>query len=246
MEKVILIVHGMRKGALNQTLTHFVTQLFENEAVDYELAFLESETVHLEAVIDMQVKAGATVVYLMPLLLFSASHYYEDIVNGKQIWEKRYPHVTFRLAQPLGTHPKMIDWVAQQIAHHQEQLTPKTCVIILAHGSHRYTQPAQALAIMARQLSTPDRPCYPCMVYGTYQYEQVLTEIAQQWDQLLIIPYFFYDGFLVQRTQQRILSLALPCTLTFTSAMNFHPVLKEVIFSRLVACKGGVECTRSS
>ena len=38
MEKVILIVHGMRKGELNQKLIQFVDQLFEGDKLDYDIA----------------------------------------------------------------------------------------------------------------------------------------------------------------------------------------------------------------
>lgn len=246
MRKVILVVHGMRKGRLNGDLTQFIAQLFEEEAIDYELAFLESEIADLESVIATQMNAGVHTIDLVPLLLFSASHYYEDIVEKLKTWELMYPQATFHLAEPLGTHPKMKDWVAHQMTRNLASNETGTAVVVLAHGSARYEAPAQALAQITEALSTVQCPCYPCMVYGTYHYEDVLTELAQQWSHLVIIPYFFYDGYLVQRTKQRIASLALPCSVTFTPAMNFHPILKAVILSRLEACKGGVPCTQFS
>ncbi|HGH0855039.1 TPA: sirohydrochlorin chelatase, partial [Staphylococcus pseudintermedius] len=115
LRKVIFVVHGMRKGQLNEALTQFVAQLFEAEQMDYAMAFLESETASLPTVIEDQVTQGVTELYLVPLLLFSASHYYEDIADSLEGWRQLYPQTTFYLAQPLGTHPKMKNWVASQI-----------------------------------------------------------------------------------------------------------------------------------
>lgn len=246
LRKVIFVVHGMRKGQLNETLTQFVAQLFESEQLDYEIAFLESDTANLPTVIENQVELGATELILVPLLLFSASHYYEDIVNGLEDWRQIYPQTTFQLAEPLGTHPKMKAWVADQIERYLNDISEDAVVVVLAHGSARFNEPDHALEAIANQLSTVSRPCYPCMVYGKLNYEKTLVKLAEQWQKLLIIPYFFYDGYLVQRTKQRILMLDLPCEVTFTTAINFHPVLKEVIVHRLEACMGGATCILSS
>ncbi|UAR97283.2 sirohydrochlorin chelatase [Staphylococcus pseudintermedius] len=246
LRKVIFVVHGMRKGQLNETLTQFVAQLFEAEQMDYAMAFLESETASLPTVIEDQVTQGVTELYLVPLLLFSASHYYEDIADSLEGWRQLYPQTTFYLAQPLGTHPKMKNWVASQIARYLDETVKDTAVVVLAHGSARFNEPDIALETIANQLSTATRPCYPCMVYGKLNYEKILAELAQQWPKLLIIPYFFYDGYLVRRTKQRIGALDLPCDVTFTTAINFHPVLKEVILNRLEACGGMTPCILSS
>lgn len=246
LRKVIFVVHGMRKGQLNETLTQFVAQLFETEQIDYEIAFLESETASLPTVIEDQVNQGATALFLVPLLLFSASHYYEDIVESLEDWRQLYPQTAFHLAQPLGTHLKMKNWVAAQIARYLDDTAKDTAVVVLAHGSARFNEPDIALEAIVNELSTTTRPCYPCMVYGKLNYEKILAELAQQWSKLLIIPYFFYDGYLVQRTKQRIGALDLPCDVTFTTAINFHPVLKEVIVHRLEACGGVTPCILSS
>ncbi len=39
MRKTILVVHGMRKGKLNETLLNFIHQTFNSDEIDYEVAF---------------------------------------------------------------------------------------------------------------------------------------------------------------------------------------------------------------
>lgn len=55
MRKTILVVHGMRKGKLNETLLNFIHQTFNSDEIDYEVAFLESEEILLDEVIQQTV-----------------------------------------------------------------------------------------------------------------------------------------------------------------------------------------------
>ncbi|MCQ9303454.1 CbiX/SirB N-terminal domain-containing protein [Mammaliicoccus sciuri] len=107
MRKTILVVHGMRKGKLNETLLNFIHQTFNSDEIDYEVAFLESEEILLDEVIQQTVDAGYSRIHLVPLLLFTASHYYEDIEALYESFKENNPNVQFILSKPLGTHPIM-------------------------------------------------------------------------------------------------------------------------------------------
>ncbi|PTF76456.1 sirohydrochlorin ferrochelatase [Staphylococcus chromogenes] len=237
MRKTILVVHGMRKGKLNETLLHFIDQTFEDIDVDYEVAFLESETIQLDEVIQKTVNAGYTRIHLVPLLLFTASHYYEDIEAIYHDFQQQNPNVQFVLANPLGTHPKMADWVADQMQAYQNDIDKGTGIVILAHGNARFNEPDLALTEICDKLSTVEHPCYPSMVYGELEFTKTLPKIAKKHPKLLIIPFFFYDGYLVNKTKQRIEVLNLRNTFIFTTAINFHPVLKEIVQIRIAECE---------
>lgn len=246
MEKVILIVHGMRKGELNQKLIQFVDQLFEGDKLNYDIAFLESETKDLNTTLTKHIRQGADTLYLVPLLLFSASHYYEDIVVALEKWQAQYPNIAFHLTKPLGTHPKMETWARYRIEEMERTSGQNVGVVLLAHGSERFNEPDLALTRIANQLSTAHETCYPSMVYGALDFKTRLLQIAQQHDSLCIVPFFLFDGFLVQRTKAQIRMMQLPCEVKFTNAINFHPILKEIILSRLFECRGGVPCIQYS
>ena len=237
MRKTILVVHGMRKGKLNETLLHFIDQTFEGVDVNYEVAFLESETMQLDKVIHQTIDAGYTRIHLVPLLLFTASHYYEDIEAIYNDFQQRNPKVQFVLAYPLGTHPKMADWVAYQIKDYQSEINQETGIVVLAHGNARFNEPDIALTEICDKLSTTEQPCYPSMVYGELEFTKTLPTIAKRHQKLLIIPFFFYDGYLVNKTKQRIEALNLPNTLIYTTAINFHVVLKEIVQIRIAECE---------
>ncbi|MCS4486135.1 sirohydrochlorin chelatase [Staphylococcus americanisciuri] len=237
MQKTILIVHGMRKGKLNELLEDFIYALFDETQIDYDVAFLESEARSLETVVATTVRQGYRVVNLVPLLLFTASHYYEDIADQVQMWKTQYAQVHFLLAEPLGTHPAMADWVSHQMARYAHEIDDATGVVILAHGNARFNEPDIALTYLAQQQTSEQLQCYPSMVYGKLNFQETLPPLAAKYQKLLIVPFFFYDGYLVNKTKRQIEELNLPVEITYTTAINFDPVLKNIILARIAACE---------
>lgn len=237
MRKTILVVHGMRSGKLNETLLEFIHQTFDDVTSHYEVAFLESKDITLEAVIQRAIDSEYTRFHLVPLLLFTASHYYEDIKVLYKSFRQSNPDVQFVLSQPLGTHPKMKDWVATQIETYKDDIDDNTGIVVLAHGNARFDEPDVALTTICKSLSSPYQHCYPSMVYGALQFKKTLPEIAKRHHKLLIIPYFFYDGYLVNKTKRQIEALALPNHITYSTAINFHPILKEIVQMRITECE---------
>ncbi|UXR69400.1 MULTISPECIES: sirohydrochlorin chelatase [unclassified Staphylococcus] len=237
MQKTILIVHGMRKGKLNEILEQFVHDLFDHTSIDYDVAFLESEERSLETVVAATVRQGYQAVNLVPLLLFTASHYYEDIADQMKVWTDQYPQVQFMLAEPLGTHPAMTEWISKQLSRYEHEIDHTTGVVILAHGNARFDEPDVALTRLAKQHSNDQFQCYPSMVYGKLKFKNTLLPLAEQYDKLLIIPFFFYDGYLVNKTKRRISEMMLPTEIVYTTAINFDPVLKTIILARIASCE---------
>ncbi|REB90477.1 hypothetical protein DV965_16490 [Staphylococcus pseudintermedius] len=71
----------------------------------------------------------------------------------------------------------------------------ETAVGVVAKGKERYNEANIALETIENQLETETRTCYPCMVYGKFNYEKILAELTHQWQKQRIIPYVFDDGY---------------------------------------------------
>lgn len=233
LQKVILVIHGMRSGKLNETLLHFTKRLFKETDLDYDIAFLESKTKTLSDCIRHNVQNGYQQIQMIPLLLLTASHYFEDIIAIRDEWQSNHPEIEIQIAQPLGTHPAMKDWISEKIENCSSQINDKTAIVILAHGNKRFEEPDIALTQITQELTAQYHACFPAMVYGSLNFKQILPPLAQAYKRLIIIPYFFYDGFLVNRTKQQISEMHLDCEIHFTPAIHFHPILKKVILARL-------------
>ncbi|MDG0822959.1 MAG: CbiX/SirB N-terminal domain-containing protein [Staphylococcus equorum] len=79
MTEHILVIHGMNKGKQNKALHDFLEQLLSRNVHDYHIAFLESKNQSLEQVLDKLIQQGTKSFNIIPLLLFPAKHYLEDI-----------------------------------------------------------------------------------------------------------------------------------------------------------------------
>ncbi|MGJ5711392.1 sirohydrochlorin chelatase, partial [Staphylococcus equorum] len=50
---------------------------------------------------------------------------------------------------------------------------------------------------------------------------------------ILIVPIFFYDGFLVNKAKHHIAQMNDGCNIHYTAAINFDPLLSTMITERI-------------
>ena len=55
-------------------------------------------------------------VILVPYFLSAGVHVRRDLTDARARLAARFPAVEFRLAEPLGRHPKLVDIVAERAA----------------------------------------------------------------------------------------------------------------------------------
>lgn len=115
MGENVLVVHGMRRGVQNKALKYFISQLFKNSNINYQIAFLESDTNDFYNVISTLVKQGKFEFNIVPLLLFSAKHYLKDIPEILQHIKEMFPQMRYRITPPLSTHPHLINIIDEKL-----------------------------------------------------------------------------------------------------------------------------------
>ena len=71
----IIVVHGMRKGTLNQELHQFINTMLEDETYQYEVVFLESKTRNPYRVIELLIQSGERDFRIIPFMIFSGAHF---------------------------------------------------------------------------------------------------------------------------------------------------------------------------
>ena len=77
----ILVLHGMNRPGVNEILRENFEQLFNDAQLTYHLAFLEGDTQTLKQVVELLISKGINHFNIIPILLFPAKHYFEDIPN---------------------------------------------------------------------------------------------------------------------------------------------------------------------
>jgi sirohydrochlorin ferrochelatase len=112
---LLLIAHGSRRRAANADLDHVAEQLrARGTYAVVETSFLELTEPTIAQGGDACVRRGAKRVILLPYFLSAGVHVREDLASAQQELAGRFPEVDFRLAEPLGRHPLLLEVVADR------------------------------------------------------------------------------------------------------------------------------------
>jgi len=112
---LLLIAHGSRQDEANADLLDMVAEMRKRE--DYavvEGAYLELSAPTIEEATGRCVSQGAAKVVLLPYFLSAGVHVRQDLTAIRQKLAMDNPSVEFRLAEPLGPHPLLLEIVAQR------------------------------------------------------------------------------------------------------------------------------------
>ena len=112
---LLLIAHGSRQDEANADLSAIVAEM--RKAGDYavvEGAYLELAEPTIEEASGRCVAQGAERVVLLPYFLSAGVHVRQDLTAIRRKLANHYPSVEFRLAEPLGPHPLLLEIVAER------------------------------------------------------------------------------------------------------------------------------------
>ena len=114
---LLLIAHGSREPQANDDLHHLAGQLRRRgRYAIVEPSYLELTDPDIDAGGARCVEQGAGRVILVPYFLSAGVHVRRDLTDARARLAARFPGVEFRLAEPLGQHPKLVEIVAERAA----------------------------------------------------------------------------------------------------------------------------------
>ncbi len=112
---LLLIAHGSRQEEANADLHFMVTALRGLGRYSIvEASFLELAEPDIHAGAAGCVERGAERVILLPYFLSAGVHVRRDLREARRRLGERFPRVEFRLAEPLGRHPLLLEVVAER------------------------------------------------------------------------------------------------------------------------------------
>jgi sirohydrochlorin ferrochelatase len=119
---LLLVAHGSRQPEANADLHHLVAELRRQAHYGIVVAsFLELAEPDIEAGGAACVAQGAEQVLLVPYFLSAGVHVRRDLTEAQRRLAERFPGVRFRLAEPLGRHPLLVQVVAERAREAEEQ-----------------------------------------------------------------------------------------------------------------------------
>jgi sirohydrochlorin ferrochelatase len=112
---LLLIAHGSRHEEANADLHYVLAEMRRlGRYAIVEASFLELAEPGIEAGAARCVALGAERVVLLPYFLSAGIHVRRDLSEVCRSLATSYPDVDFRLAEPLGRHPLLLEVVAER------------------------------------------------------------------------------------------------------------------------------------
>lgn len=112
---VLLIAHGSRRAEANAELHTVAKSLADRGRYSVvRVSYLELAEPSIAEGGASCVEAGAAEVILLPFFLSPGRHVVEDLTAARDALRERFPAVQFTLAGALGSHPLILDALADR------------------------------------------------------------------------------------------------------------------------------------
>ena len=109
---LLLIAHGSRRAEANADLEYLAHEMrATGRFAVVECAYLELAQPDIETGAAACVAQGAKRVVLLPYFLSAGVHVERDLTAMRTRLAERFLDVEFRLAEPLGRHPELVEIV---------------------------------------------------------------------------------------------------------------------------------------
>jgi sirohydrochlorin ferrochelatase len=106
---VLLIAHGSRRAEANEELLTVAESLRNRGRYPFvQVAYLELASPTIAEGGAECAQAGASEVILLPFFLSPGRHVADDLTAARDELAARFPTVRFSLAEPLGSHPLIL------------------------------------------------------------------------------------------------------------------------------------------
>ena len=125
---LLLIAHGSRRAEANADLVDLAERLRDRgQYAIVQVSYLELAEPSIPDGGALCVAAGATEVVLLPYFLSAGVHARDDMAAARTALAERFPEVIFRLAEPLGRHPLLLEVVEQRAGEADGHFKPPRC-----------------------------------------------------------------------------------------------------------------------
>lgn len=186
---ILYVLHG-RSTSIPQKLYNIVKDF--TEALDFPQAIgmLEGQQQTLEDAVKLLEEQAVGKIIVVPVLLFPATHAREDIPQRM----KACAAVPFEICATLGTTRAVYGWLKGRLQEVAER-HPTLPVMLVAHGTTHYPEPAEQLERIAAALrSDLGRDVFATNHLGEPHYQTISGEHP-----CIVQRLFFTDGYLVKK-----------------------------------------------
>ena len=242
-EGILLCGHGSRTEEGTKAFKELVTILtkrYHNYEVDY--GFLEFNHPVYEASVERLYKKGIRKIYALPVILFAASHAKNDIPYELNTIQSYYPDLKIVMGTHIGVSSFILE-LSQKILEDKEANLPAiprkdTCLVVIGRGTTDPDTNADVFKL-CRMLWEGMGFGFATVAFSGTAYPSV-KEGLEMVDKLgfkrvMVIPFFFFTGVLLQRIYQQVASFSKNTTTEYISTQAFgtHELILQAFDERL-------------
>jgi len=239
---VLVVGHGSREGAANREFENLVSA-YQKTRPHYNIrtAYIELTKPSLETAL-FQWACETDRLLIFPFFLFSAGHVKNDIPLALWKARKRFPQIQINATCALGVHPYMTDVLfdrIESVSPYDAKTAQRTVVLVVGRGSSDADANSDFCKLV--RLFYEKRPfahVLPAFIGITKPSVEESLEIVARIrpERLLIVPYFFFGGRLVNRLKDQLhtFSSQFPWIKTqLAPYLTEHPKLFALMDERL-------------
>ncbi|SMF58564.1 CbiX/SirB N-terminal domain-containing protein [Pseudobacteriovorax antillogorgiicola] len=113
---VIVVDHGSKLQESNRLFESFIEEFADESPYDIvESAHMELAQPDIASAFQQCVEQGADEIVVVPYFFMPGKHIQKDIPRLTEEARARHPHVSVRIAPPLGRHPLMKTILSDQV-----------------------------------------------------------------------------------------------------------------------------------
>ncbi|ARI77393.1 sirohydrochlorin chelatase [Halobacillus mangrovi] len=207
MKSVLYVSHGSRVKEARVEAESFLHAVHEQVEVPlWGICFLELAEPSMSEGIKRLVDKGATEITIIPVLLLSAGHYYQDIPEEISDAMKVYPNVKFKYGKPLGVQERINEVLVDRVNELSSSDSKEENILLVGRGS-RNPETKQSIQSIASALKKKMNGisvdvCYLAACKPSF--EEGLERSLKKDSDTIVVPYLWFTGILIESMKQKI------------------------------------------
>lgn len=208
MQAVLYVSHGSRVEEARREAVSFMQAVYQRVDVALqETCFLELAEPDIAQGIARLIDRGATSIAVVPVLLLSAGHYYEDIPEEIDQAKARHPQIHFEYGKPLGVQDRIVDILVERIEETKALRRPDAAVLLVGRGG-RNPEITRSIEEIAEKLQkklavSKVDTCYLAACKPSFE-EGLQEAVKGGHSQVFVVPYLWFTGLLMRSMQKKI------------------------------------------
>lgn len=210
LQGILYVSHGSR---ISETTTEAIACINKvKRLVDapfQEICFLELAEPTISQGMENLIKVGATKVAIVPVLLLSAGHYYQDIPEEVERVKVKYPNITFTYGEPLGVQNRFTTILTERIQEMNIPINQNARILLVGRGSHNPQTKIDIENIgvaLQKRMNIRVDACFLAVCEPSFK-DAMDYSLKEGHPQIFVVPYLWFTGVLMNFLEEKISEL---------------------------------------